>query len=109
MEDAQKCGRRHNLYWWVDEIYTGLRSEQSKGQCLLVIIGVTPEGEKDLVAIGDKYRESKDSCNRSCSISKRVACKPGHYSPPATGRWVSGQPSKKCFPPPGHGAVGFTR
>lgn len=24
-------------YWWADDIHTGLRSEQSEGQCLLMI------------------------------------------------------------------------
>ncbi len=49
------------VYWWVDGIHTGLRSEGSDGQCLLVIIGVTPDGRKERVAIGDGYRESKAS------------------------------------------------
>lgn len=49
------------VYWWADGIHTGLRSEHSDGQCLLVIIGVTPEGTKERVAIGDGYRESKES------------------------------------------------
>lgn len=49
------------VYWWVDGIHTGLRSEQSEGQCLLVIIGVTPDGRKERVVIGDGYRESKQS------------------------------------------------
>lgn len=49
------------VYWWVDGIHTGLRSEPSDGQCLLVIVGVTPDGRKERVAIGDGYRESKES------------------------------------------------
>lgn len=54
-------GKRY-LYWWVDGIHTGLRAEESSdGQCLLVIIGVTPEGRKERVAIGDGLRESKAS------------------------------------------------
>lgn len=52
---------RH-VYWWVDGIHTGLRAEESSdGQCLLVIIGVTPDGRKERVAIGDGLRESKES------------------------------------------------
>jgi Transposase, Mutator family len=39
----------------------GLRSENSDGQCLLVIIGVRPDGSKERVAIGDGYRETKAS------------------------------------------------
>lgn len=49
------------VYWWVDGIHTGVRSEPSDGQCLLVIMGVTPEGRKERVAIGDGYRESSAS------------------------------------------------
>jgi transposase-like protein len=53
--------KSHYVYWWVDGIHTGLRSETSDGQCLLVIIGVRPDGRKERVAIGDGYRESKAS------------------------------------------------
>jgi transposase-like protein len=49
------------VYWWVDGIHTGLRAEGSEGQCLLVIIGVTPDGRKERVAIDDGLRESKES------------------------------------------------
>jgi transposase-like protein len=49
------------VYWWADGIHTGARSEDSDGQCLLVIIGVKPDGSKERVAIADGYRESKDS------------------------------------------------
>src|SRR6201995_5172721 len=53
--------KSHYVYWWVAGIHTGLRSENSDGQCLLVIIGVRPDGRKERVAIGDGYRESKAS------------------------------------------------
>jgi len=46
---------------WADGINTGLRSDDSDGQCLLVIIGVKPDGTKERVAIGDGFRESKDA------------------------------------------------
>jgi putative transposase len=49
------------VYWWADGIHTGLRSDDSDGQCLLVIIGVKPDGTKERVAIGDGLRESKDA------------------------------------------------
>ena len=53
--------RSRYVYWWADGIHTGLRSEHSDGQCLLVIVGVTPDGRKERVAISDGYRESKAS------------------------------------------------
>lgn len=49
------------VYWWVDGIHTGVRSEGSEGQCLLVIIGVNEDGLKERVAIADGYRESTES------------------------------------------------
>jgi transposase-like protein len=49
------------VYWWAHGIHTGLRSDDSDGQCLLVIIGVKPDGTKERVAIADGYRESKDA------------------------------------------------
>lgn len=49
------------IYWWVDGIHTGARSEDHHGQCLLVIIGVTPEGKKERVAIADGHQTSKAS------------------------------------------------
>ncbi len=48
-------------YWWVDGVYTGLRADETDKQCLLVIIGVKPDGSKERVAIGDGIRESKES------------------------------------------------
>jgi transposase-like protein len=48
-------------YWWVDGVYTGLRADETDKQCLLVIIGVKPDGSKERVAIGDGLRESKES------------------------------------------------
>ena len=60
------------VYWWADGIHTGVRSDDSDGQCLLVIIGVKPDGTKERVAIGDGYRESKASwCELLLDLKKR--------------------------------------
>jgi len=48
-------------YWWVDGVYTGMRADETDKQCLLVIMGVKPDGSKERVAIGDGLRESKES------------------------------------------------
>lgn len=40
---------------------TGVRAEDDALQGLLVVIGVTPEGRKDLVSIGEGLRESPQS------------------------------------------------
>lgn len=49
------------LYWWADGIHTAVREQDAARSCLLVIIGVTPEGKKELVAIDDGLRESTES------------------------------------------------
>jgi putative transposase len=49
------------VYWWADGVYTGLRAEEDDRLCLLVILGVTPDGRKEPVALSDGFRESKDS------------------------------------------------
>jgi len=53
-------GKRY-AYWWADGVYTNLRSEDDPRMCLLVIIGVTAEGRKEIVAVTDGLRESKES------------------------------------------------
>lgn len=49
------------VYWWVDGIHTGVREEDDPRLCLLVVIGVRRDGTKELVALSDGFRESKDS------------------------------------------------
>lgn len=45
------------VYFWVDGIYCNVRMDDK--QCLLVIIGATEDGFKELVAIEGGYRESE--------------------------------------------------
>jgi transposase-like protein len=47
------------VYFWVDGIYSNIRMDDRL--CLLVIIGVTEHGHKELVAVEDGYRESTAS------------------------------------------------
>ncbi len=48
------------VYWWVDGIYLQARMEDAR-DCVLVIIGVNDRGEKELLALEDGFRESKES------------------------------------------------
>jgi len=48
------------VYWWVDGIHFRIRLEEDR-LCCLVIIGVRPDGTKELVALADGYRESTES------------------------------------------------
>ena len=49
------------VYMWVDGVNVQIRLGEDKKVCLLVIIGVTDKGEKDLLAVHPGYRESEDS------------------------------------------------
>jgi len=51
---------KHYLYFWADGIHVQARLEDD-AQCLLVIIGATPEGKKELVGLVDGVRESAQS------------------------------------------------
>ena len=80
------------VYWWADGIHTGLRQEDDARQCLLVVIGVLPDGRKELVTIGDGLRESKESwldvlrdlAGRGLSVGPRLAVGDG-----ALGFWAA--------------------
>lgn len=48
------------VYFWVDGIHVQARLEDA-AQCLLVIVGATPEGKKELVGLIDGVRESAQS------------------------------------------------
>jgi putative transposase len=48
------------VYLWVDGVYFGVRLEDAR-QCILVVIGATADGRKELLGIADGYRESEAS------------------------------------------------
>lgn len=48
------------VYMWVDGIYFGVRLEDAR-QCMLVVIGATKDGRKELLGLTDGYRESEAS------------------------------------------------
>ena len=51
------------VYLWADGIYFNIRLEEpdNNRQCILVLMGATLEGRKELIAITQGYRESADS------------------------------------------------
>ncbi len=51
------------VYIWVDGIYFNVRLEDkaNQRQCILVLMGATAQGKKELIAIADGYRESEQS------------------------------------------------
>lgn len=65
-EPEHECWRRRDLSWhryvyvWADGIYLQGRLEDEK-QCVLVLIGATPEGRKELLGFQTGSRESTQS------------------------------------------------
>ena len=55
-------GKRY-VYLWADGIYFNVRLEDpgNSRQCILVLMGATAEGKKELIAVADGYRESEQS------------------------------------------------
>ena len=88
------------VYLWADGIHVNVRLEDDAGkkQCMLVLMGATPEGHKELIAILDGYRESEQSWSelllglkqRGLTIDPQLATADG-----ALGFWAA---VRKIFP-----------
>ena len=54
------------MYFWADGIYANVRleDEENSFQCLLVLMGATADGHKELIAVVDGYRESEQELVR---------------------------------------------
>lgn len=51
----------HYVYLWADGVNIKIRIGEDKKLCLLVIVGVTAEGKKQVVAVESGYRESSQA------------------------------------------------
>ncbi|KAB5494276.1 IS256 family transposase [Serratia sp. RJAL6] len=88
------------VYLWADGIYSNVR--QDDRLCLLVVIGVTEHGRKELLAVEDGYRESEASWfellsglrSRGLTVSPKLATGDG-----AMGFWKA---LAKVFPDTRH-------
>lgn len=88
------------VYLWADGIYAKVRlaDESNKKQCILVVMGATPDGQKELVAVLDGYRESEQSWSellldlkqRGLALAPKIAVGDG-----ALGFWAA---LRKVFP-----------
>ena len=58
--DQRSLSHKCYVYLWVDGIHFGVRLEEAN-QCILVVMGATAEGKKELVALADGFRESEQS------------------------------------------------
>jgi len=64
------------VYWWVDGVYFNVRLDDDR-QCILIIIGAREDGTKEIVAIEDGFRESKESWQSLLRRLKRRGLKTG--------------------------------
>lgn len=79
-EDFQEWRKRdlsakNYVYFWADGIYCNVRMDDK--QCLLVIIGATEDGKKELVAIDGGFRESELSWSQLLADLKSRGLKNG--------------------------------
>lgn len=92
--------RKRYAYLWADGIHVNVRLEDEAGkrQCMLVLMGATPEGHKELIAVMDGYRESEQSWSellldlkqRGLALDPKLAVADG-----ALGFWAA---ARKVFP-----------
>jgi len=64
-EEFQEWNRRslegkQYVYLWADGVHFNIRLEEDR-QCILVLMGATADGRKELIAIVDGFRESEQS------------------------------------------------
>jgi putative transposase len=57
---SRSLADKRYVYFWVDGVYFNIRLEQDR-QCILVVMGATEQGQKELVAIADGFRENEPS------------------------------------------------
>jgi transposase-like protein len=92
--------QKQYVYLWADGIHVKVRLEDdaNKKQCILVLIGATADGQKELIAVLDGYRESEQSWSellldlkqRGLAITPKIAVGDG-----ALGFWAA---LRKIFP-----------
>ncbi len=85
---------KHYVYVWADGIHFNIRLEDpaNKKQCILVLMGATAAGKKELIGMTDGYRESEQSWSellnslhsRGLAISPKLAVADG-----ALGFWAA--------------------
>jgi transposase-like protein len=89
------------LYWWVDGVYFNIRLEDERS-CMLVIIGVTEDGRKELVAVSAGHRESELSWQSMFSDLKKRGLQMGPRMVTGDGALGSWKALGKEFPEAKH-------
>ncbi len=92
------------VYVWVDGVHFRVRLEEDR-LCTLVMIGVRPDGTKELVAVEDGYRESTESWASVLRDLKRRGLRAPVV---AVGDSALGPPSVPCGRRPASSGAGST-
>lgn len=98
--NKRSLSSKRYIYVWADGIHVNVRleDEANQRQCILVLMGATEEGDKELIAVSDGYRESEaswaellmDVKRRGLTIDPQLAVGDG-----ALGFWAA---LRKAFP-----------
>jgi transposase-like protein len=96
------------VYVWADGVHFNVRLEEDR-QCILVLMGATPEGKKELIAVVDGYRESEQSWKELLLDVKARGLPSIPSSPRATEPWASGRRLTRSGPRPALSGAGSTR
>ncbi|MCK5659087.1 MAG: IS256 family transposase [Alphaproteobacteria bacterium] len=67
----RELSHKEYVYWWADGVHFNVRLDNDR-QCILVIIGVTVDGQKEIIAVSDGFRESKESWRSVIREVKRL-------------------------------------
>jgi transposase-like protein len=61
--NARDLSSKRYVYIWADGIHVNVRLEdqENQRQCILVVMGATADGNKELLAVSDGFRESEAS------------------------------------------------
>lgn len=65
------------VYWWADGVHFNVRLGEDRRMCILVIIGARKDGVKEIVAVTEGFRESKESWASVLRDLKRRGLKAG--------------------------------
>jgi len=58
--ERRDLSEKEYVYVWADGVYCNVRLDDER-QCILVLMGATKDGKKELIAVQDGYRESEQS------------------------------------------------
>ena len=93
------------VYFWADGIHFNIRLEEDR-QCILVLMGATKDGRKELIGILDGFRESEQSWRELlCDLKARGLKK----APKVTVLSDSGKPFGRFSPRRVRNDVGSTK